>query len=95
MLLRIQVVLEFVKIISILDEELFSEAPSGAPLHTLSKWYDVSVGFVGPLPHLRQCIALFAIAEERLLRDIDFFFLCCFNTVVVILFFYTFTNTWA
>ena len=42
----------------------FPKRPSGAPLHTLSKLYDVPVGFVPP-PHpiLRLCIALFAVAE--------------------------------
>ena len=39
----------FVKIISIPDEELFSERASGEPLHTLSKLYDVPVCFVIPL----------------------------------------------
>ena len=38
-------------------------------LHTLSKLYDVPVGFVIRL-HLRQCIALFAVAEGWLLLDI-------------------------
>ena len=36
----------FVKIISILDKELFPKRTSDAPLHTLSKLYDVPIGFV-------------------------------------------------
>ena len=39
-----------------------------APLHTLSKLYDVPVGSVAP--YFMQCIALFVVAEERLLLDI-------------------------
>ena len=46
----------------------FSKRPYGAPLHTLSKLYDVSVGFVPPF--FRLCIALFAVAEGWLLLDI-------------------------
>ena len=42
--------------------------PSDAPLHTLSKLYDVPVSFVAPPPLLRLCIALFAVAEGWLLR---------------------------
>ena len=38
----------FVKIISIPMRNYFPKLPSGAPLHTLSKLYDVPVGFVGP-----------------------------------------------
>ena len=44
--------------------------PSGAPLHTLSKLYDVPVGFVTPPPILRLNIAYFAVAEGWLLLDI-------------------------
>ena len=43
--------------------------PSGPPLHTLSILFDVPVGFIAP-PNLRQCIALFAVAEGWLLLDI-------------------------
>ena len=46
------------------------------PLHTFSKLYDVPVGFVSPPPpHLKQCIALFAVAERWLLLDIGLFVL--------------------
>ena len=48
----------------------FPKRPSGAQLHTLSKLHDVLVGFVTPSPHLRQCIALFAVSEGWLLLDI-------------------------
>ena len=42
----------------LLIRNYFPKLPSGTPLHTLSKLYDVSVGFVAP-PLLRQCIAIF------------------------------------
>ena len=54
----------------------FPKRPSGAPLHTLSKLYDVPVGFV-TRPILRQCIATFAVAEGWLLLDIGRFVLVC------------------
>ena len=41
----------------------FPKRPSGAPLHTLSKLYDVPVGFVNPIPILRLNIAYFAVAK--------------------------------
>ena len=47
----------------------FPKRPSGAPLYTLSKLYDVPVGFVLP-PILRLNIAYFAVAEGWLLLDI-------------------------
>ena len=37
---------------------------------TLSKLYDVPVGFVAPPPHLRQCIAIYAVVGGWLLLDI-------------------------
>ena len=46
----------------------FPKRPSGAPLHTLSKLYDVPVGFDPPI--LRLKIAYFAVAEGWLLLDI-------------------------
>ena len=59
----------FVKIIGILDEELFSETDVGctAP-YILSALYDVPVG-VAPLL-LKHCIAIFAVAKGWLLFDI-------------------------
>ena len=48
----------------------FLKRPSGAPLHTLSKLYDVPVGFVTPPPILRLNITYFAVAEGWLLLDI-------------------------
>ena len=49
----------------------FPKRTSDAPLHPLSKLYDVPVGFVAPIPsQLRQFIALFAVAEGWLLLDI-------------------------
>ena len=47
----------------------FPKLPSGEPLHTLSKVYDVPDGFVTP-PILRLNIAYFAVAEGWLLLDI-------------------------
>ena len=66
-LLKIQTVRGFVKILSIPDEELFTKRPSGVLLHTLSKVYDVPVGSISPHTYLRQCIVLFAVAECCLL----------------------------
>ena len=40
----------FVKILASLMRIYFPKRPSGAPLHTLSKLYDVSVGFVNSPP---------------------------------------------
>ena len=48
----------------------FPKRPSGAPLHTLSKLYDVPFGYVPPPPILRLNIAYFAVAEGWLLLDI-------------------------
>ena len=49
---------------------IFPKRPSGAPLHALSKLYDVPDVFVFPSFLLRQCIAIFAVAEGWLLLDI-------------------------
>ena len=56
----------------------FPKRPSGAPLHILSKLYDVPVGFVPPPPILRLNIAYFAVAEGWLLLDIGWFVLFFF-----------------
>ena len=48
----------------------FPKRPSGAPLHTLSKLYDVPVGFVTPPAHFEAEFAFFAVAEGWLLLDI-------------------------
>ena len=54
----------------------FPKRTSGAPLHTLSKLYDVPVGFyLPPPPLLRQCFAIFAVAEVWLLLDFGWFVL--------------------
>ena len=47
----------------------FPKRPSGAPLHTLSKLYDVPVDFVPP-PYFEAENAYFAVAEWWLLLDI-------------------------
>ena len=58
----------------------FSKRTSGAPLHTLSKLYADPVGFVTPPPFfLRQCIAIFAVAEGWLLLDIGLFVLFSYH----------------
>ena len=51
------------KLLASLMRNYFPKRPSGAPLHTLSKLYDVPVGFVTPPPILRLYIAYFAVAE--------------------------------
>ena len=58
----------------------FPKQPSGAPLHTLSKLYDVPVGFVTPPPILRLNIAYFAVAEGWLLLDIGWFVLFMYSS---------------
>ena len=55
----------------------FPKRPSSAPLHTSSKFVNVPVGFE-PSP-LRQCIALFAVAEGLLLLDIGRFVLFMYS----------------
>ena len=51
----------------------FPKRPSGAPLHTLSKLYDVPVGFVNPPPYLEAEYCLFcgrrrvAVARYRMI----------------------------
>ena len=51
----------------------FPKRPSGAPLHTLSKLYDVSVGFVPPPPYFDAEYCLFcgrrrvAVARYRMI----------------------------
>ena len=72
----------------------FPKRLSGALLHTLSKLYDVPVGFVTPLFWCGHwCIALFAVAEGLLLLDIGWFVLfleikklryCCNTTYITI-----------
>ena len=58
------------KLLASLMRNYFPKRPSGAPLHTLSKLYDVPVGFEPPPPILRLNIAYFAVAEGWLLLDI-------------------------
>ena len=48
----------------------------------ITLFYDVPVGFVNPLPILRLCIALFAVAEGWLLLDIGWFVLFFKYTVI-------------
>ena len=81
----IQTVRFIVLIINIPDEKLFSETAVGAALHTLSKFYDVPVVFVYPLPILRLRIALFAIYEGWLLLNIEWFVLFLDRFVCLVL----------
>ena len=60
----------FSKLLASLMRNYFPKRPSGAPLHTLSKLYDVPIGFVPPPPILRLNIAYFAVAEGWLSLDI-------------------------
>ena len=50
----------------------FPKQPSGAPLHTLSKLYDVPLVLMPPPV---KCIALYAVTEGCLLIDIGWFVL--------------------
>ena len=63
------------KLLASLMRNYFPKRTSGAPLLTLSKLYDVPVGFVFTPTLLRQCIAIFAVAEGWLLLDIGWFVL--------------------
>ena len=67
----------FIQTVRLLSELLaslmkyyFLKRPSGATLHTLSKLYDVLIGFVPHSPLLSLCIAVFAVAAGWLLLDI-------------------------
>ena len=52
--------LEFLsKLLASLMRNYFPERPSGAPLHTLSKLYDVPVGFVTPPPLIWGSVLLY------------------------------------
>ena len=65
------------KLLASLIRNYFPNRTSCASLHNLSKLYDVPVGFVTP-SLLRQCIAIFAVAEGWLLLDIGWFVLFLF-----------------
>ena len=73
------------KLLASLMRNYFPKRSSGAPLHTLSKLYDVPVGFVTPPPIFWLCIAFFAVAEGWLLLDIGWFVLF-FEHPLVLLF---------
>ena len=64
----------FVKIISIPDEELFSERSSGAPLHTLSKLYDVPFVLYRPPPSFEAVYCF--IGDRRLVTVAGFCIIC-------------------
>ena len=68
-----QTVRVFVKIISIPDEELFSETAVGCTASYFVKIIWCSRWF-GPPFHLRKFPALFAVAEGWLLLNIEWFF---------------------
>ena len=71
----IQTVWLIVKIISIPDEELFSEKAVGCTASYFVKIIWCSCWFCYPLPILRLNIAYFAVAEGWLLLDIGWFVL--------------------
>ena len=79
MILNKQTVRVFVKIILIIpDEELIFEAFVGCTASYFVKTIWCSRWFLQnlrPPPHLRQCIALFAVAEGWVLLDIGWFIL--------------------
>ena len=74
MLLTIFTVCTFIKLLAFLMRNTFSETPVDALLHTLSKFYDAPIG-LGPSTLLRQCLALFAVAEGWLLLELGGFVL--------------------
>ena len=61
------------KLLASLMRNYFPKRPSGAPLHTLSKLYDVPVGFVTPPPYFEAEYCLFcgrrrvAVARYRMI----------------------------
>ena len=65
-----KIVRVFVEISSNPDEKLFSETAVGETIHTLFKLYGFPVGFLA-FTFLKQCIALYAVAEGWLLLDIE------------------------
>ena len=71
------------KLLASLMRNYFPKRPSGAPLHTLSKLYDVPVGFVPPPPYFEAEYCLFcgrrrvAVARYRMICLV---LLCCDGT---------------
>ena len=67
---KLQSVWTLHKIISIIDEEFFSERPSGAPLHNVSKFYYVpfcnpSLFLTSVLVHLQPTYGgLYSISDD-------------------------------
>ena len=59
----------FSKSLTPLMRNNFPKRPSDSWLHTFSELYDVPL-VLYPLPHLRQCISLFAVAKGWLSLDI-------------------------
>ena len=62
-LLKIETVRGFIKIVSIPDEEWFFEMAVGCTTTYFIIILNVPVGFITPFPSFRQCVALFAVAE--------------------------------
>ena len=52
------------KLLASLMRNYFPKRPSGAPLHTLSKLYDVPVGFVTPSPYFEAVYCLFCCRQR-------------------------------
>ena len=57
------------RLLASLIRNCFPKRTSGVPLHTLSKLYDVPVGFEASPLHLRQYITLFAVARYLMMSD--------------------------
>ena len=57
----------------------FPKRPSGAPLHTLSKLYDVPVGFVPP----PQFEAVYCFICSRRRVDVDRYLMICLVLTVI------------
>ena len=53
------------KLLASLTRNNFSKQPLGAPLHTLTKLYDVLVGFATPPPHSFEVVYCFICGRKR------------------------------
>ena len=59
----------YIQLLASLMRNYFPKRMPDAPLHTLSKLYDVPI-VLNPPTLLRQCIAIFAVTKGWLLLDI-------------------------
>ena len=65
----------YINVLTSLMRNDFPKRPSREPRHTLLILYNNPVGYVTPIPLMRLCIALFAVAERWLMLDIGCFVL--------------------